>query len=187
MRIILNQTEITAMLQTVLNQNIFPKTQLKEFEVKGLRTQDGYQLEIVTEDVTNFVDLNDEETEDEIVELIFANLGTPITVPDSDPVNNLVSDPVSDQDKATESTKQKPLFETDEPTKPAEEAVELVPTTEAKGIFEEVTEESIGNASTTKDASDVFGQTDEEEDVDIFGNPSVKPVQEKDETESLFS
>ena len=50
-----------------------------------------------------------------------------------------------------------------------------------------MTEESIGNASTTKDASDVFGQTDEEEDVDIFGNPSVKPVQEKDETESLFS
>ena len=183
MRIILNQVEITAMLQTVLNQNILPKTQLKEFEVKGLRTQDGYQLEIVTEDVTDFVDLNDEEVEDDIVELIFANpLGTPVTVPDSDPV---VSDSVvSDQDKTTESTEQKPLFE---PEEQAEEAVELVPTTEAKGIFEEVTEESIGNASTTKDASDVFGQTDEEEDVDIFGNPSVKPVQEKDETESLFS
>lgn len=180
MRIILNQTEITAMLQTVLNQNILPKTQLKEFEVKGLRTQDGYQLEIVTEDVTDFVDLNDEEVEDDIVEFIFANpLGTPVTVPDSDPV--------SDQDKAAESTEQKPLFETDEPTKPAEEATESVPTPEAEGIFEEVTEESIGNASTTKDASDVFGQTDEEEDVDIFGNPSVKPVQEKDETESLFS
>lgn len=184
MRIILNQAEITAMLQTVLNQNILPKTQLKEFEVKGLRTQDGYQLEIVTEDVTDFVDLNDEETEDEIVELIFANLGTPITVPDSDPVNNLVSDPVSDQDKATESTKQKPLFEPEEPT---EKVIETVPATEAKDIFEEVTEESIGNASTTKDASDVFGQTDEEEDVDIFGNPSVKSVQEKNETESLFS
>lgn len=180
MRIILNQVEITAMLQTVLNQNILPKTQLKEFEVKGLRTQDGYQLEIVTEDVTDFVDLNDEEVEDDIVELIFANpLGTPVTVPDSDPV--------SDQDKAAESTEQKPLFETDEPTKPAEEATESVPTPEAEGIFEEVTEESIGNASTTKDASNVFGQTDEEEDVDIFGNPSVKPVQEKDETESLFS
>lgn len=177
MRIILNQAEITAMLQTVLNQNILPKTQLKEFEVKGLRTQDGYQLEIVTEDVTDFVDLNDEEVEDDIVALIFANpLGTPVTVPDSDPV--------SDQDKAAESTEQKPLFETDEP---AQEAAESVPTTEAKGIFEEVTEESIGNASTTKEASDVFGQTDEEEDVDIFGNPSVKPVQEKDETESLFS
>lgn len=177
MRIILNQAEITAMLQTVLNQNILPKTQIKDFEVKGLRTQDGYQLEIVTEDVTDFVDLNDEEVEDDIVELIFANpLGTPVTIPDSDPV--------SDQDKATESTKQKPLFEPDEQV---EEAVESVPTTEAKGIFEEVTEESIGNASTTKDASDVFGQTDEEEDVDIFGNPSVKPVQEKDETESLFS
>lgn len=180
MRIILNQVEITAMLQTVLNQNILPKTQLKEFEVKGLRTQDGYQLEIVTEDVTDFVDLNDEEVEDDIVELIFANpLGTPVTVPDSDPV--------SDQDKAAESTEQKPLFETDEPTKPAEEATESVPTPEAEGIFEEVTEESIGNASTTKDASNVFGQTDEEEDVDIFGNPSVKSVQEKDETESLFS
>lgn len=181
MRIILNQVEITAMLQTVLNQNILPKTQLKEFEVKGLRTQDGYQLEIVTEDVTDFVDLNDEEVEDDIVGLIFANpLGTPVTVPDSDPV-------VSDQDKTTESTEQKPLFETDEPTKPAEEATESVPTPEAEGIFEEVTEESIGNASTTKDASNVFGQTDEEEDVDIFGNPSVKPVQAKDDTESLFS
>ena len=178
MRIILNQAEITAMLQTVLNQNILPKTQLKEFEVKGLRTQDGYQLEIVTEDVTNFVDLNNEETEDEIVGLIFANpLGTPISIPDSNPV--------SDPDQATESTKQKPLFESDEQ---AQEATETVPTTEAKGIFEEVTEESIGNASTTKDANDVFGQTDEEkEDVDIFGNPSVKPVQKKDETESLFS
>ena len=75
-----------------------------------------------------------------------------------------------------------------ESTESAEETTETVSTTEAKGIFEEVTEESIGNASTTKDASDVFGQTDkEEEDVDIFGNPSVKPVQEKDETESLFS
>lgn len=177
MRIILNQTEITAMLQTVLNQNILPKTQLKEFEVKGLRTQDGYQLEIVTEDVTDFVDLNDEETEDEIVELIFANpLGTPISIPDSDPV--------SDQNKATESTEQKPLFESEEPT---EKVTETVPATESTEHFEEVTEESIGNASTTKDASDVFGQTDEEEDVDIFGNPSVKPVQEKDETESLFS
>ena len=180
MRIILNQTEITAMLQTVLNQNILPKTQLKDFEVKGLRTQDGYQLEIVTEDVTNFVDLNDEETEDEIVELIFANpLGTPITVPDSDPV--------SDPDKATESIEQKPLFESGESTEPTEKATETVPATETKGIFEEVTEESIGNASTTKDAGDVFGQTNEEEDVDIFGNPSVKPVQKKDETESLFS
>lgn len=182
MRIILNQTEITAMLQTVLNQNILPKTQLKDFEVKGLRTQDGYQLEIVTEDVTNFVDLNDEETEDEIVELIFANpLGTPITVPDSDPV--------SDPEKATESIEQKPLFESGESTEPTEKATETVPATETKGIFEEVTEESIGNASSTKDASDVFGQTDEEEeeDVDIFGNPSVKPVQKKDETESLFS
>lgn len=180
MRIILNQTEITAMLQTVLNQNILPKTQLKDFEVKGLRTQDGYQLEIVTEDVTNFVDLNDEETEDEIVELIFANpLGTPITVPDSDPV--------SDPDKATESIEQKPLFESGESTEPTEKATETVPATETKGIFEEVTEESIGNASSTKDASDVFGQTDEKEDVDIFGNPSVKPVQKKDETESLFS
>ena len=180
MRIILNQTEITAMLQTVLNQNILPKTQLKDFEIKGLRTQDGYQLEIVTEDVTNFVDLNDEETEDEIVELIFANpLGTPITVPDSDSV--------SDPDKATESVEQKPLFESGESTEPTEKATETVPATETKGIFEEVTEESIGNASSTKDASDVFGQTDEEEDVDIFGNPSVKPVQKKDETESLFS
>lgn len=177
MRIILNQTEITAMLQTVLNQNILPKTQLKEFEVKGLRTQDGYQLEIVTEDVTDFVDLNDEETEDEIVELIFANpLGTPISIPDSDPIN--------DQNKATESTEQKPLFE---PAEPSKKATETVPATESTEHFEEVTEESIGNASTTKDASDVFGQTDEEEDVDIFGNPSVKPVQEKDETESLFS
>lgn len=178
MRIILNQAEITAMLQTVLNQNILPKTQIKDFEVKGLRTQDGYQLEIVTEDVTDFVDLNDEEIEDDIVELIFANpLGTPVTVPDSDPV--------SDKDEATKSTEQKPLFE---PEEQAQKTTESVPTTEAKGIFEEVTEESIGNASTTKDASDVFGQTDEEEeDVDIFGNPSVKPVQEKDETESLFS
>lgn len=184
MRIILNQAEITAMLQTVLNQNILPKTQLKEFEVKGLRTQDGYQLEIITEDVTDFVDLNDWEAEDEIVELIFANpLGTPISIPDSNPVSDLVSD----QDKAAESTEQKPLFETDEPTKPAEEATESVPTPEAEGIFEEVTEESIGNASTTKDASNVFGQTDEEEDVDIFGNPSVKPVQEKNEIESLFN
>ena len=83
MRIILNQAEITAMLQTVLNQNIFPKTVLKYFEVKGLRTQDGYQLEIVTEDVTDFMDLNDEEAEDDIVELIFANpLDTPISIPD---------------------------------------------------------------------------------------------------------
>ena len=174
MRIILNQAEITAMLQTVLNQNILPKTQLKEFEVKGLRTQDGYQLEIVTEDVTDFVDLNDEEVEDDIVALIFANpLGTPVSVPDSDQVDT----PTQEE--------QSQLVE---PTESAEETTETVSTTEAKGIFEEVTEESIGNASTTKDASDVFGQTDkEEEDVDIFGNPSVKPVQEKDETESLFS
>ena len=177
MRIILNQTEITAMLQTVLNQNILPKTQLKEFEVKGLRTQDGYQLEIVTEDVTDFVDLNDEEVEDDIVELIFANpLSTPVSVPDSDQVDT----PTQEE--------QSQLVEPTEPTESAEETTETVSTTEAKGIFEEVTEESIGNASTTKDASDVFGQTDkEEEDVDIFGNPSVKPVQEKDETESLFS
>ena len=172
MRIILNQAEITAMLQTVLNQNILPKTLLKDFEVKGLRTQDGYQLEIVTEDVTDFVDLNDEEAEDDIVELIFTNpSGTPISIPDSDPV----SDPVQE--------KQKQLVE---PTEQTEEAAESTPAAEAKGIFEEVTEESIGNASTTKDAGDIFGQTDEE-DVDIFGNPSVKPVQEKDETESLFS
>lgn len=178
MRIILNQTEITAMLQTVLNQNILPKTTLKEFEVKGLRTQDGYQLEIVTEDVTDFMDLNAEEAEDEIVELIFANpLGTPASIPDSDPISDSVAVPAQEE--------QSQLIE---PTESAEEVTETVPTTEAKGIFEEVTEESIGNASTTKDASDVFGQTDEEEeDVDIFGNPSVKPVQEKDETESLFS
>lgn len=181
MRIILNQTEITAMLQTVLNQNILPKTTLKDFEVKGLRTQDGYQLEIVTEDVTDFMDLNDEEAEDEIVELIFANpLGTPASIPDSDPI----SDPVSDSVAVPAQEEQSQLIE---PTESAEEATETVPTTEAKGIFEEVTEESIGNASTTKDASDVFGQTDEEEDVDIFGNPSVKPVQEKDKTENLFS
>ena len=181
MRIILNQAEITAMLQTVLNQNIFPKTVLKYFEVKGLRTQDGYQLEIVTEDVTDFMDLNDEEVEDDIVELIFANpLGTPVTVPDSDPVSDQVDTPTQEE--------QSQLVKPTEPTESAEETTETVSTTEAKGIFEEVTEESIGNASTTKDASDVFGQTDkEEEDVDIFGNPSVKPVQEKDETESLFS
>ena len=176
MRIILNQTEITAMLQTVLNQNILPKTQLKEFEVKGLRTQDGYQLEIVTEDVTDFVDLNDEEAEDDIVELIFANpLDTPISIPDSDPVTDPVNTPAQEE--------QSQLVES---TEPVEEATKTIPTTEAKGIFEEVTEESIGNASTTKDAGDIFGQTDEE-DVDIFGNPSVKPVQEKNETESLFS
>ena len=181
MRIILNQAEITAMLQTVLNQNILPKTTLKDFEVKGLRTQDGYQLEIVTEDVTDFVDLNDEEAEDEIIALIFANpLDTPVSIPDSDQVNDQVSDPVA----VPAQEEQNQLIESTEST---EEAAETVPTTEAKGIFEEVTEESIGNASTTKDASDVFGQTDEEEDVDIFGNPSVKPVQEKDETESLFS
>lgn len=176
MRIILNQAEITAMLQTVLNQNIFPKTVLKYFEVKGLRTQDGYQLEIVTEDVTDFVDLNDEEAEDDIVELIFANpLDTPISIPDSDPVTDPVNTPAQEEQS-----------QLDESTEPVEEATETIPTTEAKGIFEEVTEESIGNASTTKDAGDIFGQTDEE-DVDIFGNPSVKPVQEKNETESLFS
>lgn len=180
MRIILNQAEITAMLQTVLNQNIFPKTVLKYFEVKGLRTQDGYQLEIVTEDVTDFVDLNDEEAEDDIVELIFANpLDTPISIPDSDPVTDPVTDPVNTPAQEEQS-------QLDESTEPVEEATETIPTTEAKGIFEEVTEESIGNASTTKDAGDIFGQTDEE-DVDIFGNPSVKPVQEKNETESLFS
>ena len=176
MRIILNQTEITAMLQTVLNQNILPKTVLKDFEVKGLRTQDGYQLEIVTEDVTDFMDLNDEEAEDDIVELIFANpLDTPISIPDSDPVTDPVNTPAQEE--------QSQLVES---TEPVEEATKTIPTTEAKGIFEEVTEESIGNASTTKDAGDIFGQTDEE-DVDIFGNPSVKPVQEKNETESLFS
>ena len=176
MRIILNQAEITAMLQTVLNQNIFPKTVLKYFEVKGLRTQDGYQLEIVTEDVTDFMDLNDEEAEDDIVELIFANpLDTPISIPDSDPVTDPVNTPAQEEQS-----------QLDESTEPVEEATETIPTTEAKGIFEEVTEESIGNASTTKDAGDIFGQTDEE-DVDIFGNPSVKPVQEKNETESLFS
>lgn len=176
MRIILNQAEITAMLQTVLNQNILPKTVLKDFEVKGLRTQDGYQLEIVTEDVTDFMDLNDEEAEDDIVELIFANpLDTPISIPDSDPVTDPVNTPAQEE--------QSQLVES---TEPVEEATKTIPTTEAKGIFEEVTEESIGNASTTKDAGDIFGQTDEE-DVDIFGNPSVKPVQEKNETESLFS
>ena len=180
MRIILNQAEITAMLQTVLNQNIFPKTVLKYFEVKGLRTQDGYQLEIVTEDVTDFMDLNDEEAEDDIVELIFANpLDTPISIPDSDPVTDPVTDPVNTPAQEEQSQ----LVES---TEPVEEATKTIPTTEAKGIFEEVTEESIGNASTTKDAGDIFGQTDEE-DVDIFGNPSVKPVQEKNETESLFS
>lgn len=177
MRIILNQTEITAMLQTVLNQNILPKTVLKDFEVKGLRTQDGYQLEIVTEDVTDFMDLNDEEAEDDIVELIFAN---PLDTPDSTSDNNSVSDSVTIPVQDEQDT----LFE---PTKAVEEVTESVPVTENKGVFEEVTEESIGNASTTKDASDVFGQTNEEEDVDIFGNPSVKPVQEKNETESLFS
>lgn len=177
MRIILNQAEITAMLQTVLNQNILPKTVLKDFEVKGLRTQDGYQLEIVTEDVTDFMDLNDEEAEDDIVELIFANpLDTPISIPDSDPVTDPVNTPAQEE--------QSQLIES---TEPVEEATKTIPTTEAKGIFEEATEESIGNASTTKDAGDVFGQTNEEEDVDIFGNPSVKPVQEKNETESLFS
>lgn len=176
MRIILNQAEITAMLQTVLNQNILPKTVLKDFEVKGLRTQDGYQLEIVTEDVTDFMDLNDEEAEDDIVELIFANpLDTPISIPDSDPVTDPVNTPAQEE--------QSQLVES---TEPVEEATKTIPTTEAKGIFEEATEESIGNASTTKDAGDIFGQTDEE-DVDIFGNPSVKPVQEKNETESLFS
>ena len=176
MRIILNQAEITAMLQTVLNQNILPKTVLKDFEVKGLRTQDGYQLEIVTEDVTNFMDLNDEEAEDDIVELIFANpLDTPISIPDSDQVTDPVNIPAQEE--------QSQLVES---TEPVEEATKTIPTTEAKGIFEEATEESIGNASTTKDAGDIFGQTDEE-DVDIFGNPSVKPVQEKNETESLFS
>ena len=177
MRIILNQAEITAMLQTVLNQNILPKTVLKDFEVKGLRTQDGYQLEIVTEDVTDFMDLIDEEAEDDIVELIFANpLDTPISIPDSDPVTDPVNTPAQEE--------QSQLIES---TEPVEEATKTIPTTEAKGIFEEATEESIGNASTTKDAGDVFGQTNEEEDVDIFGNPSVKPVQEKNETESLFS
>lgn len=177
MRIILNQAEITAMLQTVLNQNILPKTVLKDFEVKGLRTQDGYQLEIVTEDVTDFMDLTDEEAEDDIVELIFANpLDTPISIPDSDPVTDPVNTPAQEE--------QSQLIES---TEPVEEATKTIPTTEAKGIFEEATEESIGNASTTKDAGDVFGQTNEEEDVDIFGNPSVKPVQEKNETESLFS
>ena len=176
MRIILNQAEITAMLQTVLNQNILPKTVLKYFEVKGLRTQDGYQLEIVTEDVTDFMDLNDEAAEDDIVELIFANpLDTPISIPDSDPVTDPVNIPAQEE--------QSQLVES---TEPVEEATKTIPTTEAKGIFEEATEESIGNASTTKDAGDIFGQTDEE-DVDIFGNPSVKPVQEKNETESLFS
>ena len=179
MRIILNQAEITAMLQTVLNQNILPKTVLKDFEVKGLRTQDGYQLEIITEDVTDFVDLNDEEAEDDIVELIFANpLDTPISIPDSDPVTDPVNTPAQEE--------QSQLVESTESTEPVEEVTKTIPTTEAKGIFEEVTEESIGNASTTKDAGDIFGQTDEE-DVDIFGNPSVKPVQEKNETESLFS
>lgn len=177
MRIILNQTEITAMLQTVLNQNIIPQTQLKEFEVKGLRTQDGYQLEIVTEDVTEFADLNDDEIEDDIVELIFAN---PLDTPDSTSDNNSVSDSVTIPVQDEQDT----LFE---PTQAVEEVTESVPVTENKGVFEEVTEESIGNASTTKDASDVFGQTNEEEDVDIFGNPSVKPVQAKDDTESLFS
>lgn len=177
MRIILNQTEITAMLQTVLNQNILPKTVLKDFEVKGLRTQDGYQLEIVTEDVTDFMDLNVEEAEDDIVELIFAN---PLDTPDSTSDNNSVSDSVTIPVQDEQDT----LFE---PTQAVEEVTESVPVTENKGVFEEVTEESIGNASTTKDASDVFGQTNEEEDVDIFGNPSVKPVQEKNDTESLFS
>lgn len=177
MRIILNQTEITAMLQTVLNQNIIPQTQLKEFEVKGLRTQDGYQLEIVTEDVTEFADLNNDEIEDDIVELIFAN---PLDTPDSTSDNNSVSDSVTIPVQDEQDT----LFE---PTQAVEEVTESVPVTENKGVFEEVTEESIGNASTTKDASDVFGQTNEEEDVDIFGNPSVKPVQAKDDTESLFS
>ena len=177
MRIILNQAEITAMLQTVLNQNIIPQTQLKEFEVKGLRTQDGYQLEIVTEDVTEFADLSDAEIEDDIVELIFAN---PLDTPDSTSDNNSVSDSVTIPVQDEQDT----LFE---PTQAVEEVTESVPVTENKGVFEEVTEESIGNASTTKDASDVFGQTNEEEDVDIFGNPSVKPVQAKDDTESLFS
>ena len=177
MRIILNQTEITAMLQTVLNQNILPKTVLKDFEVKGLRTQDGYQLEIVTEDVTDFMDLNVEEAEDDIVELIFAN---PLDTPDGTSDNNSVSDSVTIPVQDEQDT----LFE---PTQAVEEVTESVPVTENKGVFEEVTEESIGNASTTKDASDVFGQTNEEEDVDIFGNPSVKPVQEKNDTESLFS
>ena len=177
MRIILNQAEITAMLQTVLNQNIIPQTQLKDFEVKGLRTQDGYQLEIVTEDVTEFADLNDDEIEDDIVELIFAN---PLDTPDSTSDNNSVSDSVTIPVQDEQDT----LFE---PTQAVEEVTESVPVTENKGVFEEVTEESIGNASTTKDASDVFGQTNEEEDVDIFGNPSVKPVQAKDDTESLFS
>lgn len=177
MRIILNQTEITAMLQTVLNQNIIPQTQLKEFEVKGLRTQDGYQLEIVTEDVTEFADLNDDVIEDDIVELIFAN---PLDTPDSTSDNNSVSDSVTIPVQDEQDT----LFE---PTQAVEEVTESVPVTENKGVFEEVTEESIGNASTTKDASDVFGQTNEEEDVDIFGNPSVKPVQAKDDIESLFS
>ena len=177
MRIILNQTEIAAMLQTVLNQNIIPQTQLKDFEVKGLRTQDGYQLEIVTEDVTEFADLNDAEIEDDIVELIFTNpLDTPDSTSDNNSVNDSVTIPVQDE--------QDTLFE---PTQAVEEITESVPATENKGVFEEVTEESIGNASTTKDASDVFGQTNEEEDVDIFGNPSVKPVQAKDDTESLFS
>ena len=102
-------------------------------------------------------------------------MDTPISIPDSDPVTDPVNTPAQEEQS-----------QLDESTEPVEEATKTIPTTEAKGIFEEVTEESIGNASTTKDAGDIFGQTDEE-DVDIFGNPSVKPVQEKNETESLFS
>ena len=102
-------------------------------------------------------------------------MDTPISIPDSDQVTDPVNIPAQEE--------QSQLVES---TEPVEEATKTIPTTEAKGIFEEATEESIGNASTTKDAGDIFGQTDEE-DVDIFGNPSVKPVQEKNETESLFS
>ena len=175
MRIILNQSEIMSMLQTVINQNVVPNTKIKDFEIKGLRMQEGYQLEIITEDVTQFNDFVEDVEEDvEIINLIFNE-----TSAKSDSAEAFEPKAKTEFEVETESQKQSQDTTTED----------IFSDKQAK--LEEMTEEAIGVASTVKDASDVFATEPDEptvsDDVDIFGNPTVKPTQTVDTTESLFS
>lgn len=183
MKIVLNHEEILAMLQNYVAQVVVPNLQVKDFDVKGLRTQEGYQLEINTDLAIN-LEQNQQVCSDELFNHLYDLKQVHSQLRDS--LQDILTEATSElhteeQEQTDMNVPVVPVISVESETKPNKDTFKPEP----EPVEEE---EEVTKSPEITDLPD--------EDVDIFGNPipQAKTFAEMEEeqkqqnkTDSLFS
>lgn len=163
MKLTFNQAEITAIIQEFINQNLAIQATVVDFDIKGLRMQEGYQLEVTTSDIKPLsveYGREDEQCNGNHLAVIFGDLTEPAEQPTVTPVEAYIGEKTVD-----EKTKQ--VTEELSEGKPEDKP------TDTKEVPQDITVEMKSETKSVEKSIETSPKITDM-DVDIFGNPIPK-------------